>query len=93
MCVSGPRLGGVVQLHWTQKGTAYQGKPIVNKALTVFQVDLFQCTGIDECCLSRIAWCRRIGFLCCYIQVSCHIFEPSQYLTLYKMLYDTCKFK
>lgn len=36
MCVSGPRLGGVVQLHWTQKGTAYQGEPFVNKALTVF---------------------------------------------------------
>lgn len=56
MCVSGPRLGGVVQLHWTQKGTAYQGKPFVNKALTVFQVDHFHYMGIDDCCLSRTAW-------------------------------------
>lgn len=45
MCVSGPRLGGIVQLHWTQKGTAYQGKPFVNKALTVFQVDHFHYMG------------------------------------------------
>lgn len=73
MCVSRPRLGGVVQLHWTQKGTAYQGKPFVNKALTVFQVDRFQYTDIDECCLSRIAWFRRIGLICCYILVSCHV--------------------
>lgn len=73
MCVSGPRLGGIVQLHWTQKGTAYQGKPFVNKALTVFQVDHFHYMVFDDCCLSRTAWCRRIGFICCYILVSCHV--------------------